>query len=475
MAFYRNKGDGTFEDRTKEAGLLDQLGGLYCVQADYDNDGLLDIFIMRGAWLKTPMRPSLLRNNGNGTFTDVTKKAGLIHPMNTNTAQWADFDNDGQLDLFVCCEAQPSRLYRNKGDGTFEEVAEKAGLGNLPGMWKGCSWFDYDNDGFPDLFLNNYTGKPRLFRNNRDGTFTDVTDATGIAGPQMGLSCWAWDYDNDGWLDIFATSYDRTLDDVVKGLLGQPHARETSRLYRNLGGKAFEDVTAEAGLDAVLRGDGENFGDFDNDGFLDFYLGTGDHDIATLVPNRMFRNLGGKRFAEITASSGTGHLQKGHGVAFGDWDRNGTADLFVQMGGAIPGDKYHNILFQNPGQGNNWLNVKLVGKKTNRGGDRGAHQGGHRRREPADRVPHRLLREQFRGEPAGATPRAGQGGSSGRAGGLLADQRDDPDVPRPARRPGDRDHGVRVRFPRPGVQAPRPPEVTIRAKNPGITFATRAR
>jgi len=112
---------------------------------------------------------------------------------------------------------------------------------------------------------------------------------------------------------------------------------------------------------------GSNFGDFDNDGFLDFYLGTGDHDIATLVPNRMFRNLGGKRFADVTSSSGTGHLQKGHGVGIGDWDRNGTADLVVQMGGAIPGDKYHNILFQNPGQGNNWLNVKLVGKKSNRG------------------------------------------------------------------------------------------------------------
>jgi hypothetical protein len=246
-------------------------------------------------------------------------------------------------------------------------VAGKAGLGNLPGMWKGCSWFDSDNDGYPDLFLNSYTGKPRLFRNNRDGTFADVTAAAGITGPGSGLSCWTWDYDNDGWTDVFATSYDRTLDDAVKGLLGQPHGRETSRLYRNRGGAGFADVTAEAGLGDCFSAMGTNFGDFDNDGFLDFYLGTGDHDIATLVPNRMFRNLGGRRFADVTSSSGTGHLQKGHGVGVGDWDRNGTADLVVQMGGAIPGDKYHNILFQNPGQGNNWLNVKLVGKKTNRG------------------------------------------------------------------------------------------------------------
>jgi hypothetical protein len=111
---------------------------------------------------------------------------------------------------------------------------------------------------------------------------------------------------------------------------------------------------------------GSNFGDFDNDGYLDFYLGTGAPNLATLVPNRMFKNVAGKRFAEITASSGTGHLQKGHGVACGDWRRTGNLDIFIEMGGAINGDKYHNILFQNPGQGNHWLTVKLVGKKTNR-------------------------------------------------------------------------------------------------------------
>ena len=111
---------------------------------------------------------------------------------------------------------------------------------------------------------------------------------------------------------------------------------------------------------------GSNFGDFDNDGYLDFYLGTGDPNLSTLIPNRMFKNVAGKRFAEITASSRTGHLQKGHGVACGDWDRNGSVDIFIQLGGAVPGDRYHNVLFQNPGQGNNWLSVKLVGKKTNR-------------------------------------------------------------------------------------------------------------
>src|SRR5262249_37403740 len=153
------------------------------------------------------------------------------------------------------------------------------------------------------------------------------------------FSCWCWDFNNDGWLDIFATSYKRTLRDIVLGLLGEPHGDDSSnKLYLNLEGKGFRDVTKEAGLDMVFATMGSNFGDFDNDGYLDFYLGTGDPDVATVVPNRMFRNVGGVRFAEITTSAGVGHLQKGHGVACGDWDRDGDVDLFVQTGGAIDGD-----------------------------------------------------------------------------------------------------------------------------------------
>ncbi len=314
MAFYRNKGDGTFEDRTAAAGLAGQLGGLNCVQTDYNNDGRLDLFVFRGAWMPFPMRPSLLRNNGDGTFTDVTREAGLDEPVNSNGGAWADFDGDGRLDLFVCCERQANRLYRNKGDGTFEDVAARAG----------------------------------------------------VDGPDKGFSCWAWDYDNDGLPDLFATSYDRSLDDAVRGLTGEPHTRHTSRLYRNKGDGTFADETRAAGLDKVYAAMGSNFGDFDNDGFLDFYLGTGDPSLTTLVPNRMFKNMGGRRFVDITASAGTGHLQKGHGVACGDWDRDGNVDIFIQTGGAVNGDRYHNILFQNPGHDNNWLTVKLVGSQSNR-------------------------------------------------------------------------------------------------------------
>lgn len=371
MAFYRNNGDGTFVDRTEIAGLGKQYGGLNCVQTDYNNDGFADIFVVRGAWLKPPyvMRPSLLRNNGNGTFTDVTREAGLMDPLNSISATWADYDNDGFLDVYICNETGPNRLYRNRGNGTFEEVAARANVTGRQKHSKGAAWIDYDNDGYPDLFVNSMDSTAQLFHNNRNGTFTDVTDAMGIQGPKTGFSCWAFDYDNDGWIDIFATCFDRTLDDVVADMLGKPAVTaglDHTRLYRNMNGRKFIDVSKETGVNKVFSTMGSNFADFDNDGYLDFYLSTGEPQYSSLVPNRMFKNVAGKRFAEITTTSGTGHLQKGHGVACGDWNRDGHVDLFAELGGAVPGDRYHNVMFQNPGQGNNWLVVKLVGKKTNR-------------------------------------------------------------------------------------------------------------
>ncbi len=367
MAYYRNRGDGSFEDRSAAAGVTDQLGGLVCYQADYNNDGWLDIFIPRGAWFPGPIRPTLLENNGAGGFTDVTRRAGLLDPVNSNGAAWGDFDNDGWIDLFVACEHQQNRLYHNRGDGMFEDVAVHAGVAGEPSRWaKGCTWIDYDNDGFQDLFVNNLADSGRMYHNDGDGRFTETTLEVGVTGPDKGFACWAWDFDNDGWLDIFAASSDRDLDSIIKGMIGKPTGHATGKLFRNVHGEEFEDRTKEAGLASVFAPMGCNFADFDNDGWLDFYLGTGDPSLATLVPNRMFKNVGGTRFADITGSSRTGHLQKGHGVACGDWDRDGDVDLFIEMGGATNGDKYHNVLFQNPGQGNHWLTVKLVGTKSNR-------------------------------------------------------------------------------------------------------------
>ena len=297
---------------------------------------------------------------------DVTDKAGLIAAVNSNTAAWADFDNDGMSISSSACEQQDSRLYRNKGDGTFEDVAAKAGVKGDPNrVCKGCNWIDYDNDGYPDLFLNNLGTRqavPQQSRRHLHGG----NDRNRDPWAEPRLFVLGWDYDNDGWLDIFATCYDRSLADVVNGMLGPAAQAVLKPPVPQPRRQGVRGRHAEAGLDMVFATMGSNFGDFDNDGFLDFYLGTGDPNLATLVPNRMFKNVGGKRFAEITGSSGTGHLQKGHGVACGDWDRDGDVDLFVEMGGTANGDKYHNVLFQNPGQGNHWLTVKLVGKKTNR-------------------------------------------------------------------------------------------------------------
>lgn len=370
MSFFVNNGKGSFDDFTERAGINDQYGGLNCVQTDYNNDGFKDVLIVRGAWLDSryAMRPTLLRNNGNRTFTDVTIEAGLGTPINSISATWADYDNDGWLDVFVCCEKQPNRLYHNKQDGTFEEIAIKAGLGGATTFsCKGAAWLDYDNDGLQDIFLNHLSkAGGQLFHNKGNGTFKRVTEELGIAGPLDGFACWAWDYDNDGYQDIFATCYDKEVGEFVKGLIGQPHELEKNVLYRNREGRGFENVTAEAGLDFVLFTMGSNFGDFDNDGFLDMYLGTGDPNLGSLVPNRMFKNVAGQRFSDVTASSGTGNLQKGHGVACGDWDSDGNLDIFIEMGGAVNGDKYHNIMFQNPGHDANWINIRLVGEKTNR-------------------------------------------------------------------------------------------------------------
>jgi hypothetical protein len=368
MAYFKNTGRGRFSDRTRGSGLTGQLGSFNFVQGDYNNDGFLDLFVCRGAWFpKHEFPPSLLRNNGNGTFTDVTRAAGMDEPFNSNAAQWADYDNDGWLDLFVCCERQPCRLYHNQHDGTFKERGQPAGLVDTPERFcKAATWIDYDRDDYPDLFASYLDGSSVLFRNERNGSFSDATEAAGIDGPRTGFSCWTFDYDNDGWPDLFATCYERTVAEVVKGLLGQPRTLNGSKLYRNTGQRSFEDVTEAAGLDDVYGAMGSNFGDLDNDGFLDMYLGTGDPSLATLVPNRMFKNLDGQRFTDVSAVTGTAHLQKGHGVAFGDWDHDGSVDLFVELGGAVPSDRYHNALFRNPGHDNRWLTLKLVGKKSNR-------------------------------------------------------------------------------------------------------------
>jgi hypothetical protein len=370
--FLRNRGDGTFEDVSDKSGLADQVLSLNACHADYDNDGNLDILMLRGAW-EVPRRMSLMRNRG-GVFEDVTLSAGLGEPIATQAAGWADYDNDGYVDLYVAGEfdvEKPDRrnlgrLYHNRGNGTFEDVTAVAGVSNGR-FGKGVAWGDYDDDGLPDLYVSNLARGNRLYHNRGDGTFVDVAAALRVVEPTAGFACWFWDYDNDGRLDLWVNPNRATLSEVIADQLGRPTSGERPRLYRNVGRtEPFRDVTAELGIDRVVLPMGSNFGDLDNDGFLDIYLGTGRPSYSYLMPNVLLKNDSGRRFEDVTAATGTGHLQKGHGIAFADWDRDGDADIFLEAGGAAAGDRAHNVLFQNPGYGNHWLTVKLVGTRTNR-------------------------------------------------------------------------------------------------------------
>ncbi len=378
FTFYRSLGDGSFQDASAASRLSDQLGGLNCIGGDYDNDGDLDILILRGAWMLDDgqIRKSLLANNGDGTFTDVTRAAGLADPPRpTQAAAWGDFDNDGDLDLYVGNESRrempdkgteyPSQLYRNNGDGTFIDIAESAGVRN-DRYCKGVAAGDYDNDGDLDIYASNI-GANRLYRNNGDGTFTDVAPEAGVVEPRgRSFVCWFFDCDNDGWLDLFVGAYDATVEDIAAHYLGLPHGGSPPCLYRNKGDGTFANITAPAGLNRPLLPMGASFGDLDNDGFLDIYLGTGDPDYQTLVPNIMLRSDAGRWFQDVTTSGGFGHLQKGHGIAFADLDNDGDQDIYHSLGGFYPGDAFANALFENPGHGNHFLYVQLVGTVSNR-------------------------------------------------------------------------------------------------------------
>lgn len=376
LRFFRNNGDGTFTERTAEAGLTGVLGGANMVQGDYDNDGHVDLLVLRGTWLGREGRHpnSLLRNQGDGTFKDVTFEAGLgeVH-YPTETAGWADFDNDGHLDLYVGNEHEegvdaPGQLFRNNRDGTFSDVAYRAGVLNHR-YAKGVSWGDYDGDGFEDLYIANLRGGGnRLYRNNKDGTFRDVAPKLGVVRPLSSYPCWFWDFDNDGNLDLYVASYQGGMEAVAAGYLGAPlpPGTELPQLYRGDGRGGFQEVTAAQGLRRPVMAMGANFGDLDNDGFLDFYLGTGYPEYEALMPNVMFRNQGGERFVDVTFPGGFGHLQKGHGVAFADFDNDGDQDVFEQMGGAFRGDGAYFALYRNPGFSHHWLKLRLVGVKSNR-------------------------------------------------------------------------------------------------------------
>lgn len=384
MRFFRNDGTGSFEDRTVEAGLEGLVGGLNLVHADADGDEDLDALVLRGGWWRTDgQHPnSLLQNDGRGRFQDVTFEVGLGDPAYpTQTAGWADYDGDGDLDLFVGNEYDrtmpaPGQLFENDGTGHFTDVAPRAGVENQR-YAKAVAWGDVDEDGLPDLFVSNMANLNRLYRNGGDGTFTDIAREAGVLRPINSFPSWFWDFDNDGHLDLFVASFGETkkpanVCDVASSYLGRPHGGERDRLYRGDGTGRFEEVTKAQGLQRFTLPMGSNWGDLDNDGFPDFYLGTGYPHYEALMPNLMFHNLRGRGFADVTTAGRFGNLQKGHAVVFADLDNDGDQDVFEEMGGQYPGDAFRDVLFENPGFGNHWIKIQLRGRRSNAFG-LGAH------------------------------------------------------------------------------------------------------
>lgn len=374
--YFRNNGDGTFVERTKEANLIGITSGLNTLQADYDNDGDVDVFILRGAWLFDRGRHpnSLLKNRGDGTFDDVTFAAGFgKDPYPSMTADWADIDNDGDLDLYVGNETTPQlhapcRLWRNEGNGTFVDITKAAGVANL-GYTKGVAFGDYDGDRLPDLFVSNLASANRLYHNLGNNRFEDVAEKLDIQAPIASFPTWFWDYNNDGHLDIYVAAYATGVGHIAAHHLGitvRNSKFDLMKLWRGDGKGGFTDAAKEMGLTYPALPMGANFGDLDNDGWLDFYLGTGDPFFYNLMPNLMYKNMGGKSFADVSMAGGFAHLQKGHSISYADLDSDGDLDVYAIMGGAYTGDPAHNALFENPGFGNHWLRVILVGTTSNR-------------------------------------------------------------------------------------------------------------
>ncbi len=387
---YHNNHDGTFTDVTHKAGLDVEMYGMGVAVGDYDNDGFDDLFV-------TALGQSrLFHNNGNGKFTDVTQKAGLSGPRELSTsAAWVDFDKDGRLDLVVGNYVQwtqetdlyctldgksksyctpesykgtAARLWRNGGDGTFEDVTQKAGLGDPTSKTMGIAVLDYDNDGWPDLLFSNDTQPNKLYRNNGNGTFSEKGVIAGIAFSEdgvarAGMGVDAADYDHSGHPSVMITNF----------------SNQMLSLYHNEGKGLFVDEAPQSAIGRatlLTLGFGCFFFDYDLDGWPDIFIANGHIDpeiqrvqanVKYAMPPHLFRNLGKGKFEEVTNSMGAAFVtpRVGRGAAYADIYNDGRLDLLLSTNG---GPAY---LFRNEAQGssaNRSLRLKLVGTKSNKDG-----------------------------------------------------------------------------------------------------------
>ena len=381
-ALYRNNRDGTFTDVTDKAGVAGGKFGMGVAAGDYDADGNVDLYVTNYG------QNILYHNNGNGTFTDVTEKAGVTAPGWSTCATWFDFNNDGKLDLFVssfvfydksqnplCTDETlkrryycvprlfkptPSRLFQNNGDGSFKDVSRESGIADSPGKSFGAVATDVNNDGLMDLFVANDTMPNFLFVNKGGGKFEEVGLSAGVAygangRPRSGMGVDATDFDGDGWQDLFVANIDQ----------------EFFSLYHNDKELIFTDQPGEiAPATQLLSGWGLKFFDYDNDGDPDLFLVNGHPDdmIESRIPRvrhkeplLMFANTG-HGFNDVSATAGAvfGKMFSGRGMAIGDFDNDGDADVLASNNGEPP------LLLRNQGGNrNNWVGLQLVATKSN--------------------------------------------------------------------------------------------------------------
>src|SRR2546422_8102573 len=366
-------------ERYIEVGLAKVPSGYSLNLVDYDNDGWLDLYISLNGW-SGPMR-NLLFHNEHGKFVNVSKQSGADDPGSGFVSVWGDLDNDGWLDIIIANgvlqDGSVPQIYRNNRNGTFTNVTKAAGLDEPPLYGAiGVALGDYDKDGKLDILINGRDTAPnRLYHNDGNWHFTEVAQKAGIVQPpHNGFVCFFFDYDNDGWPDILTTSL-APWEAVVEGLrkgYAPASARavhsDSSRLFRNNGDGTFTDATFESKLYYPAGTMGAGVADLDNDGHVDLYLGTGDPQMSRLEPNRFFHNNGDGSFSDLTNYVGVARPgNKGHGVAFVDIDQDGDLDIFAQLGGHYPGDHVYNAFYRNlKGNQNNWLEVSLRGVKSNR-------------------------------------------------------------------------------------------------------------
>jgi enediyne biosynthesis protein E4 len=362
---YHNNGNGTFTDISASSGIIQHGDRHGSAWADFNNDGYLDLYWTKGAKGGSTLgmkKDELYLNQGNLTFVNTAEAAGTTNTWGrARGVAWADFNHDGYLDIVVGNLRTLMVVFQNNGDGTFADVTTASGVGEV--MYQENMFVDYDNDGWADIFsINSQRGSKlndRLYRNNHDGTFTDVSRAARLRALSYGRSA-AWgDYNNDGYLDVYISR-------------GQDESPASQTLYKNNGNGTFTEVTAQAGLTSSSNNRAAMWGDYDNDGFLDLYVVNSGSDPIGKGPNHLYRNNGDGTFTDVAPLAGVADavVSRGRGATWGDYDGDGFLDLFVTNGEDDtdfeqgPQTLFHN----NANNSNHWLEIVLVGTSSNRQG-----------------------------------------------------------------------------------------------------------